>query len=57
MKILIMWLLFNWIEQLNCVKQFFLVDVDTIKYSIWAEQTYTKDLKNDSFYKLVKISI
>ena len=50
-RLLIMWLLFNRVEQLNCVKQFFLVQ--TIKYLIW---TNTKNLKNGSFYKKVKIS-
>ena len=46
-----MWLLFNWIEQLNSVKQSFLLQ--TIKYLIWKN---TQDLKKGSCYKKVKIS-
>ena len=52
--ILIMWIIFNWIAQLNFAKEFFFVQ--TIKYLtlcnilVWSEQTNTENLKSGSYY-------
>ena len=55
MSILIMWMSFNWIAQLNCVKQFLLEQ--TVKYLtlynifVWYKQTNAKNLKSGSNYE------